>query len=259
MSKNMLGLLMSGFCIAVAASFPLQAQTPREITTADSFAHPLLVIQPRFPANTPPEFTKVEVEVAGTIGADGKIRDTIVSAPAGHKDFENDVIEVTRMWRFIPAIDREACEPKDAPGKVVVTFEVRDAKREIYVTLPAGFKAPRSTGDYTPVHSTAQGLTMKLARQIVYPDKAKGGGGVEGYVLALAQIGADGSLKKSRIIASTPNDVFNRTVQNAIDRATFTRGDKVLADRPACVVIPFSFCVRGSAKLSMPSKCIDAL
>ena len=123
MSKLKLGILLSTICFTAMQTNVLHAQVPQEITPAYKFVQPLLVVQPRFPANIPSGFTKLEVEISGTIGANGKLRDAKVSAPAGNADFEKEVAEVTSMWRFIPAVDSASCAPKDDAGKVLVIFE----------------------------------------------------------------------------------------------------------------------------------------
>ncbi len=242
--------------LATAAIFPItaRAQDYREVRKADAYAQPLLVVQPRFPSSTPENFSKVEITLSGTIGANGKIRNATTSAPPGHGDFEKDVLEVAAMWRFIPAVDYAACAPVDAPGKVVVTFQIVNGKREILVTVPEGYKHD-SSNKSTASSSESLDMTMQLARRVAYPEEALRTGATEGYVIALAQVAKDASLKKSSILAATPTDNFSRAVLRAVNGATFGFKANVPADKDMCIWIPFSFCFSGPADISMDSTC----
>jgi TonB family protein len=108
---------------------------------------PVVIASPDYPAAALAAGTTAQVEVAGTVQADGGFVPKRVAGSSGA--FEQSVREVLKFWRFIPAMDAGTCGFREHEAAYRVWFEIDAGKPKVSVSMvprsadaPAWFLAP---------------------------------------------------------------------------------------------------------------------
>src|SRR5882672_7043392 len=171
--------------VAPVSLLPLAAVAQSALVEAQPLATPLTVVAPAFPPNMSAPASGVRVDVVGTVLANGEIKPTSITADNEQRPFVDAVIDVLRWWRFVPAIDKQRCAPKDSESRFSIWFEGSAATPKIYFSFPK--RETASDGGSNWVESIR-------APKVEYPIDLLG---VEGQVQVLYLVSPDGKVKSA--------------------------------------------------------------
>lgn len=125
----------------------------------------LILVSPTYPTDELAKGHGATVDVSGTIGTDGLLKNVRIEASPAGEAFEAAVMDVVPLWRLQPRIASPGCGAADTEGHVTIWFEIADGKPKVsYGTRPpAGAVAPGIFTDRKPVHMVAPLYPKKLA------------------------------------------------------------------------------------------------
>lgn len=214
--------------LSIAGGRCAMAQSPLVIPVPSATA--LTIVAPEFPPDTSAGAAGARVDVEGAVLADGRFEFSAIRAEPGMERFAAAVQDVLKWWRFVPAIDGDACAPMTSHSRFAVWFEGSSAAPKVFVSLP---KPAESVLRQTFVASFD-------APSAKYPEKFFG---VEGEVRVLRKVDPAGRVKAVAVRSSTPYGAFDGVVVAAAKRTRVTWNDPK-PERDVCVEQVYRFCMQ---------------
>jgi hypothetical protein len=153
-------LLLAG---AAVSAFALADQAPEVPLYAEG--RMLILVAPSYPKEELAKGNSAKVDVFGTIGTDGLLKNVRIEANPAGEAFESVVMDVVPLWRLQPRIVPPGCGAADARGHVTIWFEIADGKPKVSYAArsPEGTPAPEIRTDRKPVHLVPPLYPKKLA------------------------------------------------------------------------------------------------
>jgi TonB family protein len=222
------------FLVAFGSVTPAMGQPDVELLTKSRVARPVTIVPPEFPQGPQAPEGGIRVDVRGSVLLDGSLAPLEIRAQSGLERFAEAVQLVLKWWRFVPALDADACLPRIAEVAFAVWFEGSHQQPRVSLSYPSG-------GEDQPTPPELMPLESLEAPSIAYPRRLME---VEGKVRALLRIDASGQVASASILSSTPYGVFDELVlRNA--RQTSAKWKSSAVPQPICVLRPYMFCMGG--------------
>lgn len=211
-----------------------------------ALAKPMLIVSPTYPPNAVAEGRTAELKIRGTITTDGKLESPVFSTAPGDEAFTHAVRQVLEAWRFVPGIDRDACAAVPMQAEVRVSFEIKEGKPAIFVSIPPAEEYPAAKDPAKRLvklsHQPRTGFPRDAVRK-----------GIEGHAYVLARIEKSGEVSHVNLLSSTPLHVFGDEAVRAMRQARYEVFNPDAWEKDfLCGQIEFDFCLGSDAVYRVP-------